>query len=91
MQNTRLHVIRSLGFIEGDETVWYPSLIDFVICGQKYVEKETEVACSGIENPYIANADAVSSIFSRKQLGSWLPKGGSSFLGQKIFTIDLII
>jgi hypothetical protein len=43
-----------LGLIERDETVRHPSLIDFVICGQKNVEKETKVACGGIENPDIA-------------------------------------
>lgn len=78
------------GNIERDEPVWDPSLIYFVICRQKYVEKEIKLACGRIDNPNIANADSVSSIFGREPWWwTWYPKRGSSFLDQKVFIIDL--
>jgi hypothetical protein len=89
--NLLFHVPCCLELIERDESVWHPSVIDFVICRQKYVEKKSKFACGGIENPDVPNADAVFSILGREhQLWARLPKGGPSFLDPKISTVDII-
>ena len=91
MYNAPLNGFFGLGLIKRDESVWYPSLINFVICRQQYVEQEDEFAGGEVDNPDIANADAVSSVLGRRRhWRSWHPKRDSSFLDQKMFTIDFI-
>jgi hypothetical protein len=90
VDNTFLDVFVDLGLVERNEPVWHPSFIDFVVCGEKYVEKECKVA--GLkENPDIANVDPASSVLDRvPHMWSWLPKRYPSFLDQKILEIDII-
>jgi hypothetical protein len=62
-----------------------------MVGGKEYVEEESKVA-RAIENPDVADADAVSSVLIwERHRWSWLPKRGSSSLVQKVVIVDIII